>query len=108
MKAICAAPNAEFASISTIARKNSILLTAEGVSMDKREAGAARAEMDRNCNSCADLKRVPHPKDPHGFLQGCCMHNPFGHMFVMKFHPNDPMQMRCWRQRPTTSGDEKK
>lgn len=64
----------------------------------KEEAAAFHAN-ERNCNWCKHLVRVKHGKDPYGFLQGRCGHNPFGHMFVMKFHPDDPMHMRCWEPR---------
>lgn len=64
----------------------------------KDEAAAFHAS-EANCNHCKHLLRVQHAKDPHGFLQGRCGSNPFGHMFVMKFHPDDPMHMRCWEGR---------
>ena len=61
-----------------------------------KEEAQAFAESDGNCNTCKFLKRIKHDKDPHGFLYGHCEHNPFGHMFTMKFHPKDPMHMRCY------------
>jgi hypothetical protein len=66
-----------------------------GVIASKEEARAFH-ETEANCNTCKHLKRVQHEKDRHGFLYGQCGHNPFGHMFVMKFHPDDPMHMRCY------------
>lgn len=56
-------------------------------------------ESERNCNTCKHLQRVSHPKCPAGFLQGHCLHHPYGTEFVMKFHPKDPMHMRCYEPR---------
>lgn len=56
-------------------------------------------ESEANCNTCKYLKREKHEKDKNGFLYGRCGRNPFGHMFVMKFHPEDPMHMRCYVSR---------
>ena len=64
-----------------------------------KEAAALFHANERNCNMCKHLVRVPHDKDKAGFLYGHCGHNPFGTMFVMKFHPDDPMFMRCWESR---------
>lgn len=64
-----------------------------------REEAAAFHESEANCNQCRHLKRAPHEKDRHGFLYGHCGANPFGQMFVMKFHPDDPMHMKCWEAR---------
>jgi len=64
-----------------------------------KESASAFNASEANCNICKHLKRVAHEKDRAGFLYGHCGHNPFGNMFVMKFHPSDPMHMRCWESR---------
>lgn len=66
-----------------------------------KEEAAAFHESEGNCNTCQDLRRIKHEKDRYhsGFLYGHCEHHLFGHMFVMAFHPDDPMHMRCWRPR---------
>lgn len=58
-------------------------------------------EMEGNCNTCKHLERVGHAKSPHGFLQGRCQASPFCQMFVMTFHPHDPMHMGCYEDRRT-------
>jgi hypothetical protein len=50
-------------------------------------------EFEKNCNTCADLKRLPHDKKG-GFMRGSC-HKLGDH----KFHPDDPMFMDCWQAR---------
>ena len=66
-----------------------------------KESAQAYYEMEGNCNTCKHLQRVKHDKDQFGFMQGRCGANPAGHMFVMKFHPHDPMHMRCYQDRIT-------
>lgn len=66
-------------------------------------------ENDANCNTCRNLERVKHPKEPSGFLYGRCS-SPVGkpsaspyadrtHNGVMIFHPDDPMLMPCYESR---------
>lgn len=55
--------------------------------------------LDRNCNTCKHLVRVPH-KDSFGFLKGMCGRmngHPFQPTFL--FHPHDWMGMSCWESR---------
>jgi len=61
----------------------------------RRESMMAFNEMEANCNTCAMLTRVPHPKSPDGFLLGKCYKG------ERKFHPDDPMGMSCWVSRET-------
>lgn len=72
-----------------------------GVRSDPPTKVEARAfhESEANCNHCRHLRRVQRPKDPLGFMEGHCGANPFGHLFAMKFHPDDPMHMKCWEPR---------
>jgi hypothetical protein len=67
----------------------------------EHSAASAQAyyEMEGNCNTCKHLARVAHAKSPHGFLHGQCLANPFGQMFLMTFHPHDPMHMGCYEDR---------
>lgn len=54
-------------------------------------------EMDANCNTCANLERVSHPKIKGGFLRGKCKKQKT--MFNPQFHPDDYMGMPCWEAR---------
>lgn len=62
-----------------------------------REEAKAFYASEGNCNMCGHLKRTKHPKDPHGFLQGQCL--AAGAFLAIKFHPDDPMHMKCWEAR---------
>lgn len=52
-------------------------------------------ENDANCNTCANLQRVPHQKCKFGMLQGVCMTT--GN--ALTFHPDDWMGMSCYISR---------
>ncbi len=66
----------------------------------KEAAKTSRAnydEMESNCNTCANLERIKADSRPDGFLFGRCKTGDV--RGVMKFHPNDPMNMDCWTAR---------
>jgi len=75
-----------------------------GHCMSIKEQRIAKAEMDRNCNTCADLERVKHKKDKLGFLYGICKHHQYTN--TIKFHPDDYMGMRCYINRDTLKPSE--
>ncbi len=56
-------------------------------------------ESEGNCNTCRHLERVKQEKDPTGWMQGICTRVHFRP--VIKFHPEDPMQVACWESRRT-------
>lgn len=67
---------------------------------DRRWHYRAFADAEQNCNTCRHLKRIPHEKCPHGFLEGVCQrpgHAPCGRS--LRFHPEDPMHMPCYESR---------
>lgn len=62
-----------------------------------REAKRAFDEIDANCNTCINFKRLPHDKDPIGLVRGTCKLTPIV-MYRSEFwvHPDDAMGMTCW------------
>ncbi len=62
-----------------------------------KKSVAAFHESEANCNTCRDLRRIPHAKSPHGFLQGVCARGKLPGVY--SFNPDDPMHMDCWRAR---------
>ncbi len=80
--------------------------TADTPEAKAKHAESARAfhEVERNCNTCAHLRRVPHAKCSAGFLYGKCASEPKDHPYpirdgVMMFHPHDWMGMGCYASR---------
>jgi hypothetical protein len=71
----------------------------KGANVATKEEARAFHESERNCNTCRDLQRVPHPKHPAGFLYGHCLHHPYGTRWVMMFHPDDHLGMKCYTPR---------
>jgi hypothetical protein len=60
-----------------------------------KQSLTAYEEAEANCNTCVDLKRGTAPVCQGGFLRGTCrMSNA-----AVKFCPEDPMHMRCWKSR---------
>jgi hypothetical protein len=53
-------------------------------------------EQDANCNTCKNLQRVKAPRSKDGLLTGNC---PAKNIYQLKFHPDDPMHMPCWKPR---------
>lgn len=54
--------------------------------------------VDRNCNTCAHLVRVKFDKQPPAALHsGVCSNHPY--LPIIKFHPDDSMNMSCWKSR---------
>lgn len=63
---------------------------------------------EQNCNTCAHLIRIKHAPQTDGMLYGRCgvgsldlstaLHTRSDDG-VMKFHPEDPMHMKCWESR---------
>jgi hypothetical protein len=63
-------------------------------------------ELDANCNACANFVRVKHEKNPNGFLRGTCGIGILPEFNVYSIednvywiHPDDSMNMRCWKAR---------
>lgn len=90
----------------TVPREEAILLPAIIPGVPPRlaapEAGTARqasyrayADCEQNCNTCRHLERVPHPKCPHGWLEGTCRRD--GR--ALRFHPEDPLHLACYESR---------
>ena len=72
----------------------------------KKRSYEAFADLsERNCNTCKNLIREKTTKDAAGFLYGKCAINSdhpkiYGMIGnVMKFHPDDPMHMKCYESR---------
>lgn len=52
-------------------------------------------KFDSNCNTCSFLERVKHNKCKTGTLKGKCLK----YNKDIKFHPDDPMFMSCYKSR---------
>lgn len=56
-------------------------------------------EFERNCNTCKHLVR--HPYKGSDLRTGECNPNNAPYPFLIKFHPDDHMNMKCWEARGT-------
>lgn len=55
-------------------------------------------KVDRNCNACAHVRRVPHDRLLHGMTVVDCNIGLFDGPRAI--HPDDCMDMPCWVSRP--------
>lgn len=60
-----------------------------------RQQQIAFHESEANCNTCVHLERIKHEKTVHGVLKGKCKKDGKD----LKFHPDDPMFMPCYKSR---------
>ncbi len=54
-------------------------------------------ELEANCNTCRLLQRRTHSKHPQGFLFGICSKT----QEDLIFHPDDPLDKKCYERRTT-------